>query len=286
MKKVLKFSAWAAGGLAVIVALALAAAWVLGGMKISERFDAPDVDIAHSTDPAAIASGERLATYMGCNGCHRSHLEGGVLAELPDGTRLIAPNLPALAATYSDSDLGKAILYGVKKNGDPVLGMPSDAFYNMTDAHLVDILSYIRATPDPGDDLGETFYGPLVRFFLAKGDYKTAPAVIKTLGARRQFDFTDPVSRGEYLARMTCAECHGHDFNGSGNAAELGAPDLVIAAAYTLEDFSTLMKTGVAAGGREVGLMSEVGRGRFAAFTNEEIEDLHAFLRARAAAQQ
>lgn len=42
------------------------------------------------------------------------------------------------------------------------------------------------------------------------------------------------------------------------------------------------MRTGVAVGSREVGLMSDVARSRFRHFTDAEIRALHAFLKARA----
>jgi len=286
MKKILKVFMWTAGGLFSLALLGLAAIWVLSGMKLSERYDAPEVEIAHSDDPMTIAQGKRIGTIAGCNGCHNENLQGGVLARIPDGTIVVSPNVPRIAADYSDPDLARVIRYGVKKNGRPVIGMPSDAFYYLSDAHLVEILSYIRATPDEGGKQEKTFFGPMVRFFIAQGVYKTAPAQITAFGPRPDFDFSDPVRHGEYLARIACSECHGHDFDGQGNAKGMQPPDLAIAAAYRPEDFATLMKTGVAAGGRELGLMSEVARWRFAAFTDEEIEDLHAFFRARAEALQ
>ena len=75
-----------------------------------------------------------------------------------------------------------------------------------------------------------------------------------------------------------CSECHGSDLTGDPLA---GSPDLSMAAAYELADFSKLMRTGKGAGGRDLGLMSEVAKGRFAHFTEDEIAAIHAYLVAR-----
>jgi mono/diheme cytochrome c family protein len=75
-------------------------------------------------------------------------------------------------------------------------------------------------------------------------------------------------------------ECHGPQLKGDGPAK---APDLAIAAAYDPSDFATLLRTGQAAGGRELGLMSASARIRFADLSDAEIAALHAYLKARAA---
>jgi hypothetical protein len=69
-----------------------------------------------------------------------------------------------------------------------------------------------------------------------------------------------------------------------GGSGPLPAPDLTIAAAYDLDAFKRLMHTGVAAGDRDLGLMSQVARNRFARLAEDEVEQLHAYLRARAEA--
>jgi len=85
-------------------------------------------------------------------------------------------------------------------------------------------------------------------------------------------------ARGAYLARTSCTECHGLDLRGSDPA-----PDLRIAAAYSLEAFRGLMRSGKALGNRELPLMSSVARERFTHFTDRELRELYAFLIVRAA---
>ena len=55
-------------------------------------------------------------------------------------------------------------------------------------------------------------------------------------------------------------------------------PDLRIVAAYDPQDFTALMRTGKAAGGREVGAMSEFARRRYASLTDSEIGAVRDYL--------
>ncbi len=87
------------------------------------------------------------------------------------------------------------------------------------------------------------------------------------------------VERGRYLATVACGECHGLDQAGH---PEQGIPDLAVAKAYSREEFSTLMRTGVAKGGRKIkAMMANVAKDRFSAFTGDEVAALKAFHDAR-----
>ena len=93
-------------------------------------------------------------------------------------------------------------------------------------------------------------------------------------------DGDDPqLVRGEYLAKTSCNECHGFDLRGMEDI-DFVTPDLAILAAYSDSDFRTLMQRGEAIGGRtDLGLMTMVARDRFAHFTEQELNDLLAYLR-------
>ncbi len=51
-------------------------------------------------------------------------------------------------------------------------------------------------------------------------------------------------------------------------------------------EFLRLMRTGEAPGGRKLGLMAEVARGRFVHLADREIGEIHDYLRARVEAPQ
>jgi cytochrome c553 len=113
--------------------------------------------------------------------------------------------------------------------------------------------------------------GLLARFFILKFGY--------TPHAQRIADdgpwLAEDAPYGKYLAMTVCTECHGMDLRGSEAAS---APNLALVVAYTLEDFTRLMREGVPIGDRELELMAEVAIGRFSHFTDAEIEALHAYL--------
>ena len=60
------------------------------------------------------------------------------------------------------------------------------------------------------------------------------------------------------------------------------APDLTRAAAYDLDEFKRLLRTGVAASDKKLGLMSQTSPVRFGGWSDEEIAALHRYLTRRA----
>ena len=83
-------------------------------------------------------------------------------------------------------------------------------------------------------------------------------------------------ARGQYLARIACSECHGLTFGGG---LEGKAPPLLIAAAYPDDAFRHLLRTGEALGKRDLYLMDDVARHRFAQFSDDEVSALHTYFR-------
>ena len=87
-------------------------------------------------------------------------------------------------------------------------------------------------------------------------------------------------SSGRYIAVLACGECHGLDQKGSPDG---GTPNLAVAKAYSLEEFTHLMRTGEAKGGRKIrSLMAGTARRRFSVFSDAEISALKSYLDARA----
>jgi mono/diheme cytochrome c family protein len=83
---------------------------------------------------------------------------------------------------------------------------------------------------------------------------------------------------GRYIARVTCAECHGPELKGGRDT-----PDLVVAGAYSADEFERLMTEGVGLGGRKLNPMMEgVSKARFSRLTQREREALYRYLKGRA----
>jgi hypothetical protein len=81
----------------------------------------------------------------------------------------------------------------------------------------------------------------------------------------------------------TCNECHGFSLRADVPWESDGrSPDLIaVMAGYGEADFQRLMREGVPIGGRDLELMDDVARGRFVHFTNDEVNDLYAYLKFR-----
>lgn len=88
---------------------------------------------------------------------------------------------------------------------------------------------------------------------------------------------SDKASIAEGWRPVRIRGCNGATFQGHD-----GSPNLpVMVGTYPIEQFTTLMQTGKAAGNRELVLKSGVSRSRFAYFTDGEIAALYAFLRSQ-----
>jgi mono/diheme cytochrome c family protein len=194
--------------------------------------------------------------------------------------RIPAPNLSTTLPGYSNEELARTLRHGISRDGRRMVIMPSSMYYHLSDGDLGAIIAWLRTVPPAPNNLGTRSIGLLGRLGLALGDFQVEPALIDHRAPRLSADTTDPLVRGEYLARTICTECHGPALEGE---AEF-TPHLGIVAGYTAAQFEHLMQTGEPIGGRELALMGEVARGRFVHLTGPERVALYEYLRTLAAA--
>jgi mono/diheme cytochrome c family protein len=281
---------WIGLGLLWVFALLVAAVggiYIRSELILRRSYDEPLVDIPIPTDSASLAEGQRLATLRGCSGgCHGSQIEGHVFVDQPLVGRVVAPSLSVAVREYSTAELVRIIRRGVRPNGRSVLAMPAGSFSLLEDGDLGRIVAYLRSVPPAPGLVRNRRIGPLGRLAFALGQIHPAAEEVR-YAASLSPGFPHPgdsTARGAYLARTICSECHGVDLRG-GTPGDEPAPDLRIAAGYTLEQFTHLLRTGEALGGRQLQLMGEMCQRRFIHFTDEEIRALHGFLVARARAE-
>ena len=279
-RKIIKGLLWGFAAILVIAAVLVGAAWISVGSDLDKTFDHRGSPVAISADPQIIEEGQRLARIRGCfGGCHGKTVNGEIFAELPDGSRLTAPNLKRAVDTYTTAELDGLVRHGIRPDGTSLIAiMPSSMFYHLSDADLSAILSFIMMEPASNDDWPPTRLAPLARVLLIplRNLYGTLLAAEEVdHDAPRIPPEIDGKPNGEYLARTVCTECHGLDLRG---APDESAPTLAIVAAYSLDNFASLMKDGVPIGGRELDLMARVAKSRFAYFTEAEVESLHSYL--------
>jgi cytochrome c553 len=271
-----KFVRWAliAGG--AILALALGfVGWVYAASEAHLRSFERPLAFEHpiSEDSAAVARGEHLARTRGCGGCHGADLAGDVM-----WGSAVAPNLTALARSETPATLEAALRHAIGHDGRALYSMPSYNFVHLRDQDVADIIAYLRAAPVVERQLPKARLPFMTRFEIARGNDAAIPAFLDRVPPlRRQEDANESVARGEYLAMTSCNECHGFSLRADTPWGD-AAPDLIVIGSYSAEDFTRLMRTGIAPGERELPMMTPVARGRFVHWTDEEVTDLYAFL--------
>jgi mono/diheme cytochrome c family protein len=280
MRTLVKWLAIGTGSIAALLVLAVATLYAVSSYKLGKRHDVSPQELAVMPDPATTAYGARLATILGCHGCHGADLEGRIMFNQRFMARVVAPNLTEVRAAYSDLDFVRLLRHDVRPDGRSVIpAMPSPSYTYLTDEDLAAIIAYVRSVPTAGEaHLPSTRLGLLVRFALVTGALSLPADIIDH--ARTPQATVDPGDLegfGRYLSLAICTECHGSDLRGS--VGFLTTPNLAIAMAYTGEQFREFLRTGVALGGRELQGMSPLARARYASFTDDEIEALHVYLR-------
>ncbi len=236
--------------------------------------------------PAAIpgdpVEGLRVATRVGCTGCHGKDGGGKELWGEPGKFQVHSANLTQARDNYDDTGMDALLRQGRTRDGHRPLGMPVMMLERLSDREIGDITAWLRSIPavsNPG--LQKTWISDEIRKQLDDGTYPYDDDQPTPGMDPPDMPPTDPIALGKHLAYTSCTECHGRDLNGFG--PDDPTPSLIVAKAYTPEHFSRLMKTGMAANGKETktGFMSGVARWRFSILTDAEIDALKRYLDSR-----
>ncbi len=264
----------------------IAAALLLAACGRTPQPDAPPQPAARFVQAAGethLQHGDRLASVLGCRGCHGQGLQGQPWNEEADLAISFSSNLTRALPAYSDAALERAIRLGVRADGTPLWDMPSEIFTELDPADMAALIAYLRTLPPAGAVHPRIVFGPRGRREVAAGTYRPAPVVVRAEHGHGPLRFDGLHDPARYMIRATCGECHGVTLAGSTwPPPERSPPDLNVVGAYSRADFQRLMRTGVAPGGRQVGLMSQVARNRFAHLTDAEADAIYDYLAARA----
>lgn len=228
--------------------------------------------------------GARVARRVGCDGCHDEGGKGGGFdVTTPEGDRVVAPNLTIRRHLYDDPGLAALLHAGKTHDGHRPFGMPIQMLQHLSDREVRDITAWLRAlsaVDNPG--LAESKITPATMEQLLDGTHPYANDDRPDPGNVPPGEPpTEPVALGRHIAMTSCSECHGWDLNGFEGD---DAPSLIVAKAYTREQFVRLMRTGeVASGGKsKTGFMSKTAMYRFAhTLTVAEIAALKLYLDSR-----
>lgn len=208
--------------LILLVATGAATLYVASERQIKTVHDVAPTSLVIPTDSAAIERGRHLVEAVTkCMDCHGNDLGGAVMVD--DGAlgRFVGSNLTrgegGVASRYSDLDFVRAIRHGLRPDGRPLIVMPSQAFYHLSDEDLGAIIAYIRSVPAVDRVNPASRVGPLGRALGLAGKLPLLPATLidrsTTPPATVQAGAT--AAYGDYLVKVGgCYDCHGPSLAG------------------------------------------------------------------------
>ncbi|WP_114228697.1 MULTISPECIES: c-type cytochrome [Sphingomonas] len=280
MRKVVRWVGYALAGLLGLGIVGAATLYAVSEHTIHQTLSAqPEPLLMASADAGR---GWHIIRTRGCGGCHGGDLRGANMIDQPSVATLYAPNLTLLAATASDQQLAQALRQGIGHDGRPLYIMPSGEAAALTDQELSDVIAALRSAPRGGSATPALALGPLGRIGVATGKLPSAPTEIVDYRAHPAADLGVATAAGRHLAMTTCSGCHGSALTGREVEPGIQSPDLTIVGAYDGQQFARLMKTGRPPNGRNLKLMSETSRKAFSNFSDVEVQQLFAYLQARA----
>ena len=225
--------------------------------------------------------GLRVATRVGCNGCHGADGGGRELWGEKGKFQLFSPNLTVKRELYDDAGIEGLLRQGRTHDGHVPFGMPILMYQHLSDREVRDITAWLRSIPAVANpDLKLSWFSDDLRKQLDDGTHPYSADMRPDPGNHPPAEPpTETLALGKHLAMTSCPECHGRDLNGYPG----DTPSLIVAKAHSVENFHRLMRTGITAGGTEsaTGLMTEMGRKRFPAMTDDEVKALKAYLDSR-----
>ena len=231
MPRWLRWTGRALGGLVLVVALAVAALYVVSTRHIRRTYDFPDSPVRAAADSASLARGRHLVEAIGkCQECHGADLGGKVWVDDPAFGRLAGSNLtPGRGGIgdATDADLERALRHGVGRGRRSLIFMPSEAFTSLTDEDLAALVGYLRTLPPVDRQLPVPKIGPVARALYLGGNLPLLPVTLIDHDEVRP-DRSPAVSAeyGEYLASLGgCRSCHGLALAGDANP---DAPDMTV----------------------------------------------------------
>lgn len=232
---------------------------------------------------AMIRHGDRLASVLGCRGCHGKDLQGTFFTQYqPQYGPLYASNLTVEIPEYTDAQLDGIIRHGVHPERKTVWGMPSEIFQNLSDADYSALVAYLRTLKPAGKKLPDPKFSAQDKKDIAAGRYKPAIQRVADFKRAQPVDLGPQYALGRYITTVSCEECHGSSLEGDPINPDK-PPNLIVAGGYSRADFERLITQGIPTPKRKLNpQMYYVAVGRFSHLTPHERDALYAYLKARA----
>jgi mono/diheme cytochrome c family protein len=288
MRKVLKWIGYVVGALVVIILVFVGYAYARTSSRIGHTYSADVPPVAIPTDSASLERGHHLVLAVGkCVDCHGENLAGKMIADDKAFATIWSSNLTrgkgGVGSTYEDADYVRAIRYGVRRDGKPLIFMPSDAFTHFSDADLGAIIEYVKSVPPVDQETKPARIGPIGRIVSTMTpDFPLTPAEHIDRSELRPATVQAGVTKeyGRYLATTGgCTGCHNPNLSGGVKIDGVPSANLTPTGIgkWTEDDFFKALRTGVRPDGR---ILSAVMPWPFTKnLTDDEIRAVWMYLR-------
>jgi len=208
-----------------------------------------------------------------------------MMADDPVFARLWATNLTrgkgGVGASYTDADYARAIRYGVRSNGKPLIFMPAEAYYHFNDSDLGAIIAYLKSVPPVDQVTPRPSIGPIARTLSVLTPFPLLPARLINRDAPRPAPVAIGVTKeyGDYLLKAGgCTSCHNPNLSGGEAIQGVKVPNLTRAGigSWSEADFTKALRTGVRPDGRILSAVMPWPYTRY--LTDEEIRAMWMYL--------
>jgi len=276
-------------GVVVLGALAFyAKVYISTESRINKEYQVSVQQINLQSDSATLAYGERLITTKGCNDCHGKDLGGNVFVDDPALGFLVARNLTkgkgGLPADHSVNDWVLALKHGLRRDGKPLLFMPSHEYTMLSEQDMGAIIAYCSTLKPIDRELPASSIGPVGRVLTDLGKLPLLPAEMidhsKPLTGHVEAEVS--VQYGKYLS-TACQGCHRENMKG-GEPVAPGFPMVADISStgnpgkWTTEQFMSTLRTGHTPEGKVLN-PKEMPWTMTTAYTDVELQALHVFLK-------
>jgi mono/diheme cytochrome c family protein len=203
--------------LVVVGVGALFAGAYLGERKMLRQVGVEVRPVALREDAAGMERGRYLFASRGCTECHGTAGGGKVVVEDGNGMLVKAPDITPgskAVAGYQVVDWVRTIRHGLKRDGRPVIVMPSEDYARFTDEDLGALVAWLRAMPPAKGGEAVVRLPLMVKALYAAGVIRDAAEKIDhSLPPPAPVAEAPSREHGAYVAN-TCIGCHGTSFAG------------------------------------------------------------------------
>lgn len=287
LKKIFKITGIALGVIVCLIAAFYLKAYISTENRMNKVYTITPQELAIDSDSATLAYGKRLVTTKGCDECHGQNLGGKIFIDDPALGLFIAANLTkgkgGLPADHATKDWVLALKHGIRKDGKPLLIMPSHEYTLLSEGDMSAIIAYCMQQPDVDNELPESNVGPLGRVLTDIGKLPLLPVEMIDHTRTLTSDLKPAVSveYGRYLSNA-CQGCHRENMKGG----EPIAPGFPIVAdisstgnpgRWSDDQFMRTLRTGLTPEGKVLD-PKEMPWTMTQAYTDVELKALHLYL--------